>query len=208
MECLKGTAGKTRLDMELFFAQVSKKRITDWKVLLSMNPQPVSKPHYRLNFLKAGFLTIIMVYGLVGAFNYNAFWFLHGIDLIFHEAGHVVFGFFGDFIQFLGGSLLQLLVPAGLTLYFFIKRQLFSSAVTMFWTAQNLMDISVYIKDARAMLLPLIGGGEHDWSYLLSSLNLLAYDQVIGKFVFVFGCLVFLVSMVLGLFYSFEEESE
>lgn len=173
-----------------------------------MNPQSGSKPQYRLNFLKVGFLAIIMVYGLVGAFNYNAFWFLHGVDLIFHEAGHVVFGFFGDFIQFLGGTLMQLLVPAGLTLYFFIKRQLFSGAVTMFWTAQNLMDISVYIKDARAMLLPLIGGGEHDWSFLLSSLHLLKYDQVIGKFVFVSGCLLFLISIVVGFFYSFEEGSE
>lgn len=173
-----------------------------------MNPHLSSKPKYRLNFIKAGFLGMIMVYGLIGAFNYQAFWFLHGVDLIFHEAGHIVFGPFREFVQYLGGTLLQLLVPAGLTLYFWIKRQLFSGAVTMFWTAQNLMDISVYIKDARAMLLPLIGGGEHDWSYLLSSLYLLQYDQSIGNFVFVTGCLLFFLSMVVGIFYSFEEVSE
>lgn len=170
-----------------------------------MNPKQAGKSQYRLNFLKVGFLAIIMVYGLIGAFNDQAFWFLHGVDLIFHEAGHVVFGFFGDFIQYLGGTLMQLLVPAGLTLYFFVKRRFFSSSVTMFWTAQNLMDISVYIKDARAMLLPLIGGGEHDWSYLLSSLYLLQYDQAIGKFVFAAGRLLFVISMVVCLFYSFEE---
>ena len=37
--------------------------------------------------------------------------FIHGIDLIFHEAGHVIFGFFGQFLAVLGGSLMQVLIP-------------------------------------------------------------------------------------------------
>ena len=38
--------------------------------------------------------------------------FLHLIDLVFHEAGHVIFAFFGRFIAVLGGSLNQVLIPA------------------------------------------------------------------------------------------------
>ena len=37
--------------------------------------------------------------------------FIHGIDLVFHEAGHVIFGFFGEFLAVLGGSLTQVLMP-------------------------------------------------------------------------------------------------
>jgi uncharacterized membrane protein len=37
--------------------------------------------------------------------------FLHLIDLVFHEAGHVIFGLFGRFIAVIGGSLNQVLVP-------------------------------------------------------------------------------------------------
>jgi len=39
--------------------------------------------------------------------------------------------------------------------------------VALWWVAQNLWNISVYVKDARAEELPLVGGGEHDWNYLL-----------------------------------------
>ena len=33
--------------------------------------------------------------------------FIHGIDLVFHEAGHAIFGFFGEFLAVLGGSLTE-----------------------------------------------------------------------------------------------------
>ena len=37
--------------------------------------------------------------------------FLHLINLPFHEAGHIVFSPFGDFMTVLGGSLFQIIVP-------------------------------------------------------------------------------------------------
>src|SRR5215216_6862876 len=42
--------------------------------------------------------------------NYVGESFLHLVNLPFHEAGHVIFGFFGDFIRSLGGTLGQLLI--------------------------------------------------------------------------------------------------
>ena len=44
--------------------------------------------------------------------------FLHLIDLVFHEAGHIIFGFFGRFIAVLGGSLNQVLIPVVCTAVF------------------------------------------------------------------------------------------
>ncbi len=37
--------------------------------------------------------------------------FLHGVNLVFHEAGHILFLPVGAFLTALGGSLMQLLVP-------------------------------------------------------------------------------------------------
>src|SRR5687767_449764 len=39
---------------------------------------------------------------------------LHGPNLVFHEAGHVLFGFFGRFMTVLGGSLFQFALPLAL----------------------------------------------------------------------------------------------
>ena len=37
---------------------------------------------------------------------------LDGANLIFHEAGHILFLFFGESLQALGGSLIQVAIPA------------------------------------------------------------------------------------------------
>ena len=94
--------------------------------------------------------------------------FLHLIDLVFHEAGHVIFGFFGRFIGVLGGSLNQVLVPAVGTAVFLARQQYASAAVTLFWTGQSLADVAVDVADGRAMALPLLADGLiHDWNFIL-----------------------------------------
>src|SRR6267142_2557437 len=85
--------------------------------------------------------------------------FLHLIDLVFHEAGHVIFGFFGRFLGVLGGSLNQVLVPAVCTGYFLWHRQLASAAVMLFWTGESLADVAIYVADGRDMALPLLAEG-------------------------------------------------
>ena len=37
---------------------------------------------------------------------------IDGFNLVMHEAGHVLFMFFGEFMTILGGSLFQVLAPA------------------------------------------------------------------------------------------------
>ena len=109
----------------------------------------------------------------------------------------------GNFVGVAGGTIGQLFVPAAFTVYFFFQKALFSSCVTLFWFGQNFINISVYVKDAQAMVLPLVsvgGGGDvfHDWNYLLSKTGLLARDQLIGTTVYTFGILIMLTAIVLG----------
>ena len=152
--------------------------------------------------IKAALLFILVLYGGFCAFRPNEWHLIDGTNLIAHEAGHLFFGYFGEFLGVAGGTIGQLFVPAAFSVYFFLQKSLFSSCVTLFWFGQNFINISVYVKDAQAMALPLVsvGGGDvvHDWNYLLSKTGLLARDQLIGNTVNIFGILIMLTAIVLG----------
>ena len=124
--------------------------------------------------------------------------FLHLINLVFHEAGHVIFGFFGRFIAIVGGSLNQVLVPALCTAVFVHRKQLGSAAVTLFWTGESLVDVAVYVADGRAMALPLLAEGmTHDWNFILGNLGLLYTAEPLGRLTFGLGALAMLAALAL-----------
>jgi len=153
----------------------------------------------------------IAVWGMLFVFhsidsNYAGESFLHNADLVFHEAGHIIFRIFGEFMGVLGGSLAQLLMPLIVLMVFLLKtRDTFGAAVGLWWLGQNFIDLAPYINDARAGNLLLLGGvtGQdapdyHDWQNLLSRLNLLPYDHVLAGFVHYFGATLIFVSLAWG----------
>ncbi|MDQ7823890.1 MAG: hypothetical protein RDV48_13910 [Candidatus Eremiobacteraeota bacterium] len=94
--------------------------------------------------------------------------------LPFHEAGHFIFAIFGDFWGALGGTIVQFGLPLAFSLYFFLARKdHFAGGAAAFWFFSQFFGVSVYMRDARFMILPLFGGGEHDWNYLFGQLHLL-----------------------------------
>lgn len=152
--------------------------------------------------MKAGrvALTLILaVYGFQLLRHPEAGSLVDNIDLPIHETGHLVFGLFGEFIQFLGGTLFQLIMPAAFVAYFLRRGDRHAASVALWWVAQNFWNISVYIRDARAQELPLVGGGEHDWAYLLGHMGRLKQDQAIGHAVWELGVVVYLVAIAGGL---------
>ena len=122
------------------------------------------------------------------------------IDLPIHETGHIVFMPFGEFMQFLGGTLFQILIPCVFVGYFLRRKDRHSASIALWWVAQNFWNISVYVRDARNQDLDLVGGGEHDWAYLLGQLGWLKQDQRIAHYVWLVGVIVFLVSIIGGLY--------
>jgi hypothetical protein len=129
--------------------------------------------------------------------------FLHLPNLVFHEAGHVLFLPFGEFMTVLGGSLCQILVPvlcAASCAWQY--RNWFASAVCVWWAGQNLVDVAPYIADARALQLTLIGGRTgaevegHDWEYLLTALGMLHRDVALGRFAHLAGSLVMVGALI------------
>ena len=109
---------------------------------------------------------------------------LDSVNLIFHEAGHPVFGLLpGETLTILGGTLMQLTVPVLVGGSFWWKRQAAGFAFALFWFFQNFHNIATYMADARAQVLPLVGGGEHDWTTLFGQWGWLARDTDIARVV-------------------------
>jgi hypothetical protein len=110
--------------------------------------------------------------------------FLDFVNLAFHEAGHVLLGFAGTTVHYLGGTLGQLLVPALLAFHFLRRqRQPLGAAFCLWWFGQNLGQIAVYMADARELTLPLVGGGDHDWNELFfrfGVLDALSVERIAG----------------------------
>jgi len=134
----------------------------------------------------------------------NAWCFLDYVNLPFHEFGHILFGPFGETMQFLGGTISQLMWPFILIIYFLRRKELLSASFCLFWFGENFLNISKYIADARAMLLPLVGGGIHDWNILLSKWGLLKYDHAIARAIFVIGSVLMTVSIASAFFVKFK----
>jgi hypothetical protein len=63
---------------------------------------------------------------------------------------------------------------------------------------QNCWKISVYVRDARAQELPLVGGGEHDWAFLLDRAGWMERDQGIGGAVYLVGVVLYAIAIVSG----------
>ena len=105
--------------------------------------------------------------------------FIDGVNLAFHEAGHVFLRPFGSTLHLLGGTLFQILVPGLLAGYFLVRQQKpFSAAICAWWIGESLTNVAVYMADAREMKLPLVGGGEHDWTQLFYRFGLLGQESV------------------------------
>jgi hypothetical protein len=124
---------------------------------------------------------------------------LDDVNLAIHETGHLVFRPFGEWATVAGGTLFQLLVPLVFAAYFWRQGDRHAATVPLWWAGQNCFGIARYIADARAQELPLVGGGEHDWTWMLYELDVLHRDLEIGRAVHGVGVAVVVGAALLGI---------
>jgi hypothetical protein len=69
----------------------------------------------------------------------------------------------------------------------------------LLWVGQNLINVSVYIGDAIAMQLPLLGDDitMHDWNNILRILNILPAAPSLSHIVYAFGLIAMIGSICL-----------
>jgi hypothetical protein len=158
------------------------------------------------------FAAVLAAYSIYLVFNREAVMssWLHGVSLAIHEAGHYfIFALAPEFLMILGGSLTQCVMPLLFVFQFWRTGQQYAVFATMFWVGYNVLDTAVYIADARAMQLPLLGGEAviHDWNYLLTALNVLPFDELIASVFWGFGSLCMLVSVLGCVWYAQGDET-
>jgi hypothetical protein len=138
------------------------------------------EPVERMQLVGVGVLTLVIFGLLLGG---DPGWtpILDSANLAFHEAGHLVYGVFGETAALYGGVLGQLTFPIIVIVVFFVRRQPHGVAVGAIWFAQNLFNIARYMADARARELPLVGGGEHDFEHIFTRWGALHRDLAIAS---------------------------
>jgi hypothetical protein len=148
--------------------------------------KPISRPAVM------GWLVFYVIF-LGYAFSaHGGFLFIDNANLVVHEGGHNLFGWFGPTLGLWGGTLLQWLVPFLLAMYFFGERQPAGFVFCLFFFFENWLYTATYMADARAQELPLVTTGdpdfvEHDFHAIFSSLGVLNYDTRIAMAVRILG---------------------
>lgn len=123
---------------------------------------------------------------------------IDGVNLVIHEAGHLIFRPFGEFLGVAGGSLFQVIMPSLFVGYFCYRRQFYSGALVLFWVGESILNVSVYAGDSLVLQLPLLGGQDsiHDWNYMLSAMNLLPKTAAIAGGIRVLGTIAIVVASI------------
>lgn len=103
---------------------------------------------------------------------------LDSANLVFHEAGHHIYGIFGRTLGLYGGTLGQLTFPAVVALSGIWTRQPLHVAVGALWFGENLTDIARYMASVHADVVYLVGGSEHDWENIFARWHLVDNEDV------------------------------
>ncbi|MGE5041303.1 MAG: hypothetical protein ACM3IJ_00180 [Candidatus Levyibacteriota bacterium] len=126
--------------------------------------------------------------------------FVDYFNLMVHEAGHLIFMLFGQFLDILAGSAFQIFIPFLFLGYFLRRKEFFNSSVILFWIGDNVINVSRYMMDAQEMALPLLGGDGsiHDWNWLFIHMGLLDSSKFIATSFLILG-IMFLISSFVGM---------
>lgn len=101
-------------------------------------------------------------------------WIIDTIDLFIHEGGHGIFKFLGQFMHFLGGSLIQFIIPVTTIVVFLRTSGPRTLMATLYWLGQNMINVSIYIADAPKQQLTLISRhAMHDWRWLCGYMGIM-----------------------------------
>ena len=121
---------------------------------------------------------------------------LDSANLAFHEAGHPLVGIVSNRLAVYGGTIFQLAFPLAAAWDFRRRGHAAGAAACGVWLGENLLNVARYMADARSQALPLVGGGDHDWTEIFSRWGLLAADTRVAGLTRVVAVAVMAASLV------------
>jgi hypothetical protein len=145
-------------------------------------PDPLTiQNSFTLRLIATIVVAVFTVQIIVQGYDAWIFQGMHHLNLLIHEAGHTIFmpaAWLGhEQVMTFMGSGLQVLLPLGIGVVYWVQnREIMGTAISLWWTLENLVDVAIYVGDAKVMQLMLTSGstgsengyGGHDWNYLLT----------------------------------------
>lgn len=128
---------------------------------------------------------------------------MYFINLGVHEAAHIALFFLPQIIVSSVGSLAEIAFALLLLLAAFKGKSYFAAVFTGLWVMFSFINAGIYMSDARAQTLPLIGPGEslmHDWHYVFSQLGWLNADTLIGGGMRAAGITIGITGLAFGVY--------
>ncbi|MBI5158110.1 MAG: hypothetical protein HZA58_08905 [Acidimicrobiia bacterium] len=150
----------------------------------------------------------------LGVASATAAWFAFGsrspvpildwFDLGVHEAGHLLAFPLPEIAMFMAGSVAQVAFPLVMAWYFGLRRRdPAAGGFCLVWAGTSAWDVSVYAADAVSQQLPLIGGGQHDWAYILRYYDALHLTAGVARGIEAAGAILALTGLVVVAFALF-----
>ncbi len=126
----------------------------------------------------------------------------NGIFLFIHEGGHALFFLFGRTLNILGGSFWQIAFPLISFILAIRTGSHFIAPFALFWVGTNMMDVSLYMRDAPLRMLPLLGGHKswHDWWNLFREWDMLDSAGTWADLFYFIGLFIGVGAIIWGLF--------
>jgi hypothetical protein len=150
---------------------------------------------------RAQAIGLALLVGFLGTMILSSGWvpILDSANLALHEAGHPLIGLLSDRLETYGGTLFQLAFPLAVIVHFGRQSHAAGFTVGLVWLGENLHNVARYMADARLQLLPLVGGGDHDWTRIFTRWGVLHLDTKIASLTHGLGWLL-MVGAVVWLF--------
>lgn len=150
-----------------------------------------------VSFHELGFVCLFAAVCLFFHFFTKDAWvpFLDSANLAFHEAGHPLVSMLSGRLTVYGGTMFQLMFPLAAAAHFHREGLPVGACSSAVWLGENMLNIGRYMADARAHLLPLVGGGDHDWTEIFSRWGVLRWDVHIAGFTRLLGLLIILAAV-------------
>jgi hypothetical protein len=101
---------------------------------------------------------------------------LDSANLALHEAGHPLTGILSSRLAVYGGTISPGGFPGAVAFLYHRRAPAAGAAAGAVWLGENLLNVARYMADARVQLLPLVGGGDHDWAEIFSRWRILHLD--------------------------------
>jgi hypothetical protein len=128
---------------------------------------------------------------------------LYLVEFGVHEGSHIVTAWLPPIVTASAGSIGEVLFTVFVLIAAIKGRAYFAAVFAGLWVMFSMHNAGLYMADARAQLIPLIGPSEnpiHDWHFVFGQLGWLGNDTLIGGTVVNVGVGIGVLSLVWGLF--------